>query len=105
MPRAPQWQINYWIGNLIGCAFILAFYYTNAWNAQTFPFMSQALFTANGTRYPQRQIFDEEFHLLPERLEEVGTPRLAASAIWSYLCQTMAVGALITHISIFWATE
>lgn len=104
-PHVVQWQFNFWLGTLIGAPIILGLFYGNAFQAKTYPFMSAALLLPNGTVYPLEDIFDENFHLIESGLDTYGLPRLTASAIWSYFCQTMAIGALVVHVSLFWRKE
>ena len=48
-----------------------ACYANNVWNAQSFPFLSQALFNGNGTLYDQLSILDDNYRFDPVKLEAV----------------------------------
>ena len=50
-------QANAAAGFLVCYAAMLGIYYTNAWGAQSLPFMSTQLLTANGTTYPVSEVF------------------------------------------------
>lgn len=87
-----------WAGGL----FILLVYYTDGWNAKTFPFLSSALFTEDGKPYPQDEVFGGGTWILNEdALRQYGTPRLTGSAVWAFFCQLAAIGALFTHVLLF----
>lgn len=100
-----KWQLNYWIGTCLGGIVMLALYYGNAWNAKQYPFLSASLFLANGTVYPQEEIFGNTFELNEQALQELGPPHLTSSALFAYFAQTCAIGALFTHVGIFWGKD
>lgn len=100
-----KWQLNYWIGTVVGGVIILALFYSNTWNAKSFPFMSASLFQANGQVYDQNVIFGSTLELNTEALASYGVPHLTASNLWNFFCQTMAIGALFAHVGIFWWRE
>lgn len=101
-----QWQSSYWLGTLIGCFFMVGLFYANAFNAKDFPFMSSSLFLANGTIYPTDEVFlGSNVEMDQDAYDLYGAPRLTASALWSFFCQAAAIGALITHVAIFWSRE
>ncbi|KAJ3027326.1 UNVERIFIED_CONTAM: hypothetical protein HDU68_004024 [Siphonaria sp. JEL0065] len=53
-------QVNQLIG-FVGCAIIVPIlFYSNVWNAKTFPFLSQDLYTADGLKYNQTKILDKQ---------------------------------------------
>ncbi|CAO1612567.1 unnamed protein product [Parajaminaea phylloscopi] len=96
-------QVNSWIGVVIGYIAMSALYYGDVWNAKTFPFMSTALFTESGSRFKQLSIMKTgTFEIDREKLAAVGTPRLTASTLWNYFGQNLAIGAMITHVLIFY---
>lgn len=93
---------NIWTGTAIGWIVMLSFYYSNVWNAQTFPFMSTSLYKSDGSRFKQTSVIGSDLKIDRVKLEEVGLPELTASTIWSYLTQNAAIGALIAHVAIFY---
>lgn len=97
-----KWQLNYWIGTVFGGIIVLALFYTNTWQAKTFPFMSAALFRADGSNYDQKVVFGPTLELNPDALASYGVPHMTASNLWNFFCQTLAIGALFSHVFIFW---
>ncbi|OTB05950.1 hypothetical protein M426DRAFT_121631 [Hypoxylon sp. CI-4A] len=98
-------QLNTWIGYVILYAALLGLYYSNAWDAQNFPFMSTSLFAANGTVYDPTAILNEKNVIDYGKVNEVGLPYLTASSVWGYFTQNLAIGALIAHVLIFFGKD
>lgn len=96
-------QLNTWIGYLIFYIGMAGLYYGNAWNAKNFPFMSSSLFTADGERYPQTELLNEFDEIDPAKLEQYGRPHLTATTVWGYTCTNVAIGAMITHVFIWYS--
>lgn len=89
--------INQLIGYL-GCVTLtILAYHLNLWNAQTFPFMAQDLFTANGSLYNQTMILNEHNVVDPQKLAEYGAPWFSMTNALSYLCLNMGITAAIVH--------
>ncbi|CAO1638262.1 unnamed protein product [Sympodiomycopsis kandeliae] len=93
---------NIWTGTLFGWIIMLALYYSNAWDAKTFPFMSSSLFLESGKRFKQASIIGSDLKVDYEKLAVQGLPKLTATTIVAYLTQNAAIGALITHVAIFY---
>jgi hypothetical protein len=53
--------------------------------------LSASMFTANGTVYPQRLVFDSHFRLNQTALDHVGHPFFTGSAVWTSLMNNLAV--------------
>ncbi|ESK86284.1 oligopeptide transporter [Moniliophthora roreri MCA 2997] len=85
-------QTSLYFGVMICTISFCAAYATNAWNAQTFPWLSQALYTNEGERYNQTMILDENFRLDPAKLE-------------AYIGSNLAVGATFAHVLIWYGKE
>ncbi|TQS32390.1 hypothetical protein Golomagni_07294, partial [Golovinomyces magnicellulatus] len=98
-------QINSWIGYAICYLVMPLLFYNNIWNAKSFPFMSTSLFNANGTRFHQTAILNKQGTIDYKKLEEAGLPYLTSSTVWSYFCASAAIGALITHVIIFFGKD
>ncbi|KAI0842029.1 OPT peptide transporter Mtd1 [Hypoxylon sp. FL0890] len=98
-------QLNTWIGYVVLYAAMLGLYYSNTWNAKTFPFMSSSLFSSNGTIFHPPAILNDKGVVDYDKLNEVGLPFLTSSAVWGYFTQNVAIGALITHVIIFYAKD
>ncbi|CAK3789992.1 peptide transporter MTD1 [Lecanosticta acicola] len=98
-------QVNTWIGYGIWYVMMAALFYGNVWNAKKFPFMSSSLFQSNGTVLEVTSIVNADNIVDYAKLAEVGTPHLTSSSVWGYFTQTVAIGALITHVTIFYGKD
>lgn len=98
-------QLNSWIGYGIWYVAMLGLYYNNAWGAKRFPFMSTSLFNGNGTRFNTTSILDGEGTIDQDRLDAVGLPYMTATTVWGYFTANLAIGALITHVLIFYGKD
>lgn len=72
-------QISLMIGTLICVIALPTMYYLNVWQAQLFPFLSQQLWTIDGTPYNQTIILDENNSLNTTAYQEYGSPYFAPS--------------------------
>ncbi|GAA6013376.1 hypothetical protein JCM10207_000874 [Rhodosporidiobolus poonsookiae] len=95
-------QVSQYIGVGLCCIIFCSMYATNAWNAATFPFLSQDLFYENGTQYDQLTILNDDFSLNETKLAEQGLPWYAASNAIYYLGCNFAIGATLTHVAIWY---
>ncbi|KAL4916766.1 OPT oligopeptide transporter protein-domain-containing protein [Aspergillus aurantiobrunneus] len=95
-------QVNSWIGYAIFYVVMAGLYYGNAWDAKTFPFMSTSLFLRNGETFSPGSVTNAQGTIDYAKLEQVGLPNLTSSTVWGYLTQNLAIGALITHVLIFY---
>ncbi|KAJ5933586.1 OPT peptide transporter Mtd1 [Penicillium verhagenii] len=98
-------QINSWIGYLIWYPAMLGLYYSNIWNAKDFPFMSTSLFSSNGTTFSTTSILNSQGIIDDTKLAETGLPHLTSSTVWGYFAQNLAIGALISHVLIFYSKD
>ncbi|WVQ84175.1 hypothetical protein IAT38_006322 [Cryptococcus sp. DSM 104549] len=99
-------QSNAWVGLGISYVMCLALYYGNAWDAKHLNFMSTSLFNGKtGKVYNQTAVFGTDNLLNEEALKTVGIPRLTATNIWYNIVAMAAIGALITHIIIFYGKQ
>ncbi|KAI3533453.1 oligopeptide transporter 8 [Colletotrichum abscissum] len=96
-------QANSWVGIVLSYIMCFSFYYGGAWGAKKFPFMSTAMFDGKtGKVYNQTAVFGQNAILDTEALEVHGLPRLTASNIWANMAAMAAIGALLTHIALFY---
>ncbi|KAL4803348.1 OPT oligopeptide transporter protein-domain-containing protein [Aspergillus unguis] len=96
-------QVNTWIGYAIFYVVMSALYYGNAWDALKFPFMSTSLFQQNGDSFSPSSVTNAEGTIDYAKLGQIGLPGLTSSTVWGYLCENLAIGALITHVlSFYW---
>ncbi|KAI1092316.1 OPT peptide transporter Mtd1 [Rostrohypoxylon terebratum] len=98
-------QLNSWIGLVILYAALSGLYYSNTWNAKSFPFMSTSLFAANSTVFHPTAILNDQGVIDYDKLNEVGLPFLTSATVWGYLTQSLAIGALISHVLIFFGKD
>jgi OPT family oligopeptide transporter len=99
-------QMNTWIGYVIWYCAMLGLYYNNTWSAKSFPFMSTSLFLSNGSQFDSASIIDNKSTIIDfEKLKAVGIPYLTSSTAWGYFTQNLAIGALITHVAIFYSKD
>lgn len=98
-------QLNTWIAYVIWYPAMLGLYYSNAWNAKNFPFMSSSLFKSDGTKLTTTSILNSEGIIDEAKLAEIGLPHLTSSTVWGYFTQNLAIGALITHVIIFFGKD
>ncbi|KAI1394257.1 peptide transporter MTD1 [Hypoxylon trugodes] len=98
-------QFNSWIGYIILYAALLGLYYNDTWSAKSFPFMSTSLFAGNGTVFHPTSILTDDGIVDEAKLAEVGLPYLTSSTVWGYFTQNLAIGALITHVLIFYGKD
>ncbi|KAI9307504.1 OPT family small oligopeptide transporter [Cunninghamella echinulata] len=101
--------------NIIGGIFILyilapLLYYYNVWHAQSFPFLSNSLFTLNETtgeskHYPQKEILNPDNTVNVTKLEEIGHPHFSTYGAVAYIFYNFAVTASITHVALYYGKE
>ncbi|CAA7268243.1 unnamed protein product [Cyclocybe aegerita] len=88
-----------------GCAVCMiafcACYAMNVWHAQNFPFLTQLLYSQNGTEYDQLSILNPDFTLNEEKLAVQGLPWYAASQLLFKISRTMYIGAAVTHFFVW----
>ncbi|CAE6344031.1 Oligopeptide transporter 5 Short=AtOPT5 [Rhizoctonia solani AG-1 IB] len=95
-------QGNSWIGYGICYVAILGIYYSNTWDAKTFPMLSTSIFGSDGKRYNQTAVFGPTFSLNHTALEEYGLPHLTGSNVWTNMTACWSIGGLIAHCLWFW---
>ncbi|KAG9126508.1 hypothetical protein FRC07_003176 [Ceratobasidium sp. 392] len=95
-------QGNSWIGYGICYVAILGIYYSNTWDAQSFPMLSTSIFGMDGKRYNQTAVFGPTFTLNQTALEQHGLPHLTGSNAWGNMTACWSIGGLIAHCLWFW---
>ncbi|KAJ5591581.1 uncharacterized protein N7459_001950 [Penicillium hispanicum] len=98
-------QLNTWIAYIIWYPAMLGLYYRNIWSAKDFPFMSSSLFNGNGTRFATTSILNDGGTIDNNKLKQVGLPYLTSSTVMGYFTQNLAIGALITHVLLFYRKD
>ncbi|KAF2156495.1 OPT superfamily oligopeptide transporter [Myriangium duriaei CBS 260.36] len=98
-------QVNTWIGYVIWYVAMLGLYYGNAWNAKDFPFMSTSLFLDNGKKLSTTSILNDHGTIDQGKIDKIGVPYLTSSTVWGYFTLSAAMGALISHVIIFFGKD
>ncbi|KAJ5621609.1 peptide transporter MTD1 [Penicillium herquei] len=98
-------QVNTWIAYVIWYPVMLGLWYGNAWRAKDFPFMSTSLFASNGSTFSTTSILDSNGIVDDAKLDATGLPWLTSSTVWGYFTQNLAIGALISHVLIFYTND
>ncbi|KAI9306431.1 OPT family small oligopeptide transporter [Cunninghamella echinulata] len=99
-------QLNVYGG--IFLLYILAplLYYYDVWNAKSFPFLSNSLYTLDKVTgisklYPQRDILNADNTLNHGKLEEIGHPHFSTYGAITYVFINFAVTASIMHVVLY----
>ncbi|TBU35615.1 OPT oligopeptide transporter [Dichomitus squalens] len=97
----PLWlQINQDIGIFLTYILMAGVYYGNLWRAKDFPFMSQAIFAADGSQYNQTALLTNgKFDA--EKYAELGPAFFSATNALYYMTSNLSLGATFTHV-FFW---
>ncbi|KAJ5553733.1 hypothetical protein N7494_003111 [Penicillium frequentans] len=95
--------ISQGVGVILCIVVFSGVYYTNTWNAQNFPFLSQVLFSEKATMENQLQwnqtlVIGSDNRISEEALATVGLPWFAATYVINILTSNMCVSAGITHM-------
>jgi hypothetical protein len=98
--------ISQGIGVAICVCLFSGAYYTNLWNAQNFPFLSQVLFNeasnaTNPIQWNQTAVIGSDNKIDPDALAVEGLPWFATSYALSILVQNMCIAAAITHVFLY----
>jgi hypothetical protein len=87
------------------CYIVMAgIYWGNVWGAQSLPFMSTSLRSADGSRYPTAKVFVDGI-LDKAALAKYGLPKLTGTFAYSMVMANAAIGALLTHCVLFWGGD
>ncbi|KAI0071556.1 OPT oligopeptide transporter [Panus rudis PR-1116 ss-1] len=97
----PIWlQINQDIGIFFTYILMSAVYYGNLWNGKQFPFMSQALFAADGSQYNQTALLtDGRFD--PQKYAQLGPAYFSATNALYLITSNLSLGAVVTHVALW----
>ncbi|ORX58721.1 OPT family small oligopeptide transporter [Hesseltinella vesiculosa] len=107
----PLWvQMNIYFGIVLLWLIAPLLYYTNVWNAQNYPFLSNAIWAINKTDgtsfiYPQSEILTENNVVNFTVVDEIGDPKYSALLAFSYVIINMGVTASISHIFLFYGKQ
>ena len=101
-----QTLINNFVGYILCIAVFIGVYYGNIWNAQKFPFLSQALFTdaSNGTnfvQFNQTAVLTPEYKVDSALVAEQGLPYFAATFAVYILATNLSITATFSHLMLW----
>ncbi|KAJ7597691.1 OPT oligopeptide transporter [Mycena floridula] len=94
-------QLSLYGGVLICVLSFIGVYAMNGFNSQSFPFLTQLLFYADGTEYNQTLILNDDFTLNEEKLAVQGLPWFAGTQVVAKIGASLSFGATITHMIIW----
>ncbi|KGO36711.1 Oligopeptide transporter OPT superfamily [Penicillium expansum] len=93
--------LHTFVGTGICAIVMIGIYFGNGWGARSMPFMATNLLTANGTRYPVKEVFPGGL-LDKSVIEKHGLSQLTGSFAFGLFMANAAIGALILHCILFW---
>lgn len=101
----PLWtQLNENIGIFFTYILMSAVYYGNVWQGKRFPFMSQALFDADGGEYNQSAVLTNNV-FDPVKFAEVGPAFFSATNVLNLITSNLAMSATAVHVFLFYWDE
>ncbi|KIY50624.1 OPT superfamily oligopeptide transporter [Fistulina hepatica ATCC 64428] len=86
------------LGMALGYIVLTACYYNNVFDGRNLDWMSQSLFSSNGSTYDQDAVITSDYLLNTTALEEVGLPRYTTTYAISQLTYNLSLGSAITFI-------
>ncbi|KAI8370665.1 OPT family small oligopeptide transporter [Radiomyces spectabilis] len=107
----PLWvQMNIFFGIILLWIIVPLMYYTNVWDSQAFPFLSNSIFAINQTTgksmiYPQRDVLNEDNSLNHTKLEAIGIPQYSGAFALNYIIINLAVTATIAHVALYYGKD
>lgn len=103
----PFWaQVNIIVGFVFVCWLLVPIgYYTNVWDAQSFPIVSTQTFHSNGTEYSSLSLINDALRLNQTSHDFNGPLRLSYFFAISYGMGFAALSALITHTLLYHGRE
>lgn len=76
-------------------------YWSNVYNAKTFPLYSNSLFTSNGSEYDITSIINSKFHLDRANYAQIGPVHLSTFFAFTYGAGFATLTATIMHVLLF----
>src|ERR1700755_1379107 len=99
-------MVNEFMGDFISIVLYMGIYYTNHWNARSFPFLSPMLFDKKSTSkkyvpFDVRKILNSKLEVDTKLLEKVGLPWFSGSYALSLTTTNIAIAATIAHMLVW----
>jgi OPT family oligopeptide transporter len=102
-----QATMNNLFGYFLCIACFMGMYYTNVWDGQKFPFLSQELYTGSGSNGTVFEIFNQSFILSSDNnlnvtaLEEIGVPFLTPTYTLYLIATNLSIAATFTYMALW----
>jgi len=98
--------ISMGIGTMLCVSLFSGVYFTNVWNAQNYPFLSQVLFSRTGNstnfiQWNQTAVIGSDNKIDPVALAAEGLPAFAGSYVINILTSNMAISSGIVHLLLY----
>ncbi|GBE83823.1 OPT oligopeptide transporter [Sparassis crispa] len=95
-----MYQLNMDIGVCLTYILMATVYYGNLWKAQSFPWMSQALFNSTGSQYNQTALLTNgKFD--PVKYAELGPAYYSVTYALSLITSNLSLAAMVTHVGLY----
>ena len=101
-----QTLVNSMTGYLISIGFYIGLFYTNVYNARSFPFLSPLMFSDHSTSqkyitYNQTAILDDGYRVDENLLKSQGLPNLTTAHAFGMICRNIGIMATVTHMAVW----
>jgi predicted phage tail protein len=101
-----QTQMNTLVGYILSIAVFMAVYYSNTWDARSFPFLSPNMYSEKSTAekyvvYNQTNVLNSQHEVDPKLLEIHGLPHLTGAGALGKTILNIAITAAITHMALW----
>jgi hypothetical protein len=101
-----QTLLNSMVGYLISISLYMGLFYSNNWNARSFPFLSPLMFSDHSTSkkyvtYNQTAILDKRYKVDESQLKIYGLPWLTSSHALGMTVRNIGIMASIGHITLW----
>ncbi|KAJ3142506.1 hypothetical protein HK100_002572 [Physocladia obscura] len=106
-PMLLPWStiLNMSLGILVCCIFQPYLWYSNTFDAQSYPWMAQGIYSPGGNSYNQTAVLNPDYTVNLTAVEVVGLPGLAASYALFLIGANMALTAGLVHIGLYFGPE
>jgi hypothetical protein len=94
------------VGYLMSIGFYIGLFYTNVYNARSFPFLSPLMFSDYSTSqkyvtYNQTAILDRDYRVDESLLKSQGLPNLTTAHAFGMISRNVGIMATITHMAVW----
>ncbi|KAF2674475.1 OPT superfamily oligopeptide transporter [Microthyrium microscopicum] len=101
-----QTQVNTMLGYILSIGIFMGLFYSNAWNARKFPFLSPLMFSDKSTPtkyvvYNQTAILDKNYRVQEHLLNVQGLPNLTSSHAFAMSIRNIGITASVAHMMLW----